>query len=463
MNIKSAGLVLGILLLSVVSNYYAQITGSTTSVTPQQQDSTGIFKVGEDRLVSVDKTDLPLIEPHLAVNPKSPNNLIAGAMVVTKPDLSGLDCATFTSLDGGQTWKRRDFGLVTCADPWLAFMSDGTAVFAVLETTASGEDQLLIYRSKDGGQTWDNKPVNLGAGHDHQTLAVDATDKQFAGSLYVSSGRPIKNKAGKSRSAVYVARSIDGGASFQKPEHVISSNLNYGTQSSVVLSDGTLLVNFADFQRRGDRRRFESPREWLVASTDGGKTFSESLFISETCDSRVGWSSLAVDTSNGKFRDRLYHICGRKQLAGIELRYSDNQGEMWSDPVRIDREGNVTPYARNPTIAISKDGVVGVAWYDARNDPSGSKGIFRCQEIYFTISLDGGKTFLPETKVSSQKSCPLSQQNMQTGLRFPGGGDYMGMVATPEGAFRIMWADNRTGTFQLRTATVNVNSKAETN
>ncbi|HLM61307.1 MAG TPA: hypothetical protein VK308_10915 [Pyrinomonadaceae bacterium] len=48
---------------------------------------------------------------------------------------------------------------------------------------------------------------------------------------------------------------------------------------------------------------------------------------------------------------------------------------------------------------------------------------------------------------------------MQTALRFPGGGDYMGMIATPDGGFRIMWADSRTGTFQLRTATVKVNAK----
>ncbi|HLM61306.1 MAG TPA: sialidase family protein [Pyrinomonadaceae bacterium] len=254
-------------------------------------------------------------------------------------------------------------------------MPDGTAVFSVLEITANDEQQLLIYRSKDGGLSWTDKPVNLGAGHDHQTLVVDTTDKQFAGSLYVASGRPIQNKAGKSRSAVYVARSTDGGVSFQKPEHIISSNLSYGAQSSVILSDGTLLVNFADFQRKGDGR-LESPREWLTASADGGKTFSESLFISETCDARVGWSSLAVDTSNGKLRDRVYHLCGRKQFVGLQIRYSDNQGEKWSGAVRIDREGNATPYIKNPTMAINKDGIVGVAWSDARNDPGEAKSIF---------------------------------------------------------------------------------------
>ena len=234
------------------------------------------------------------------------------------------------------------------------------------------------------------------------------------------------------------------------------SNLSFEAESSVVLSDGTLLVPFVDHQPKGDRRRLERPREWLIASTDGGKTFSESLYISESCDGRGGWPSLAVNASDGQFRDRIYHICAREQFAGIQIRYSDSRGDRWSDPIRIDRPGNVTPYTRNPITTVNKDGVVGVAWYDGRDDPSVAKSIFRCQNIYFTASLDGGLTFLPEIKVSSQRSCPLSPQSTQTALRFPAGGDYMGMVATPEGAFHLLWADSRTGTYQLRTATVTV-------
>ena len=110
-------------------------------------------------------------------------------------------------------------------------------------------------------------------------------------------------------------------------------------------------------------------------------------------------------------------------------------------------------------MAVNKDGIVGVVWYDGRNDPSPIKGSFRCQDIYFTASLDGGETFLPEVKVSTKRSCPVSPQNVQTALRFPAGGEYIGMSATPDGSFRILWSDNRAGTYQLRFATTKVNAK----
>jgi hypothetical protein len=45
--------------------------------------------------------------------------------------------------------------------------------------------------------------------------------------------------------------------------------------------------------------------------------------------------------------------------------------------------------------------VVGVAWYDRRDDPTR-----RCWKQYFTASLDGGATFLPNTPVSTAASCP---------------------------------------------------------
>jgi hypothetical protein len=37
--------------------------------------------VGEERLVSVGGLDAPIVEPHLSIDPRDPNNLIAGAMV----------------------------------------------------------------------------------------------------------------------------------------------------------------------------------------------------------------------------------------------------------------------------------------------------------------------------------------------------------------------------------------------
>lgn len=395
---------------------------------------------GEDLPVPVDVA-LPLVEPWLAIHPADPANLVAAAMA-GHPDGS-YGALVFSSSDGGRSWRKHDPGLRDRAGVRTEFLADGTAVF-----TTGAE----LFRSRDGGRTW--SPPSLVGGQDHPMLAVDGS------SLYLISSGNWKGPSGRSRDAVLAARSTDGGATFSEPGRAVVSNLRYEAHDSVLSSEGALLVGFADYGRPGERRRLERQRDWLLVSEDSGKTFSEPLLISESCDSRGGWSSLALNLSDRLAPpDRLFHVCATAQLDGIELRYSDTFGEIWSAPVRIDRPGNVTPYSRTPAVAVNKDGVVGVAWYDGRGDGGTIKGSFRCTEILFAASLDGGATFLPEVKVSSERSCPASPENVGVALRFPAGGDHMGLAAASDGTFRLLWSDSRSGIYQLRTATVSVSPR----
>jgi hypothetical protein len=62
----------------------------------------------------------------------------------------------------------------------------------------------------------------------------------------------------------------------------------------------------------------------------------------------------------------------------------------------------------------------GVAWVDRRNDSSLKKN-----DIYFTISTDGGKTFQPEVRVTAVNSDPMTSANGKAAERhFSGGGLY---------------------------------------
>jgi hypothetical protein len=65
-------------------------------------------------------------------------------------------------------------------------------------------------------------------------------------------------------------------------------------------------------------------------------------------------------------------------------------------------ETGIPDYRELPVVAINRDGVVGVAWYDHRDDHTG-----RCWKYYFSASLNGGKTFLPNQPVSSAASCSV--------------------------------------------------------
>jgi hypothetical protein len=427
------------------------------SVAFAQETGEKFFTVGGNVLVSAAAAERPLVEPQVVAHPKDPRHLVAVAIVSSEPPHQPqADCAAFTSFDGGQTWAQHNFGISNCGDPWVALREDGSALFAGL--APRGEIRLL--RSTDGGRIWAPVPVDLGRGHDHQTVIVDTSSGPRAGSFYVVSGRMQRNNAGRSLSSVFVARSADGGRTFRPPVDVVASNLNSNTLTPGVLSDGTLVVPYLDFQSNVDDFKstgfLERKRLWVVTSSDGGQTFSHPMFVSEACGSGGGFASLAVDASTGPSRDRLYLTCTNRDRNTIFVHYSSDRGEHWSAPVRANSAASEVIFRRTPSIAVNKDGVVGVTWYERQKD-----GARECQHIYFTASLDGGKTFLPEARVSSAPSCPDTPRNGGSAKRWPAGGDYSGLAAAADGSFHVLWSDSRNGMYQLWSARVQVNAAAK--
>jgi len=428
----------------------------TESAPPDVEPSITIVR--EDHAITTDGVRLPMVEPHLAVDPKDPSHLVAAAIVIKKNDLSVADCAALVSFDGGMAWTRHDFSLLECGDPWVAIAEDGTILLTVMGR-APGQDErpdhVLVFRSDDRGRTW-RGPLSLGTGHDHETIAVDRSAGPYRGSFYIASKNVGEEPGAKTREVAFVARSSDGGRSFQPPTRILLSNLSINTQNPVVLSDGTLVASFGDYLRQTDKGAvwLERERSWVLTSSDGGKTFSVPMLASEACQKSFG--TLAVDPSSGPFRDRLYWICTSDHYENVLLHHSSDRGEQWTKPIRVNQGSGTSPYVRTPSVAVNRDGVVGVAWYDARHAGERYKREFVCLEIYFTASVDGGNTFSPEVKVSSEKSCPMLQQNGEVGWRFPAGGDYMGLAAAPDGQFVLLWADSRREMYQLHTATLKV-------
>lgn len=412
-----------------------------------------VIAVGENVLVSAASAERPLVEPQIVAHPKDPQHLLAVAIVSSEPPHSPqADCASFVTFDGGLTWSRHDFRIENCGDPWVALRDDGTALFAAL----APRGEIRLSRSADGGRTWSPVPVDLGRGHDHPTVIADATKGPRAGSFHVVSGRMRRNKAGRGIASVFVTRSGDGGKTFTPPADFVPSNLNINALTPGLLSDGTLVLPYFDFQSNVEDFKsggfLERKRLWVVTSPDGGQTFSHPMFVSEACTGSGGFSSLAADASSQPTRDRLYLVCANRDRHAVFVHHSADRGERWSEPVRADGAGGEVVFRRTPSIAVNKDGVVGVSWYERRREADRE-----CQHLFFTASLDGGKTFLPAARVSTAASCPDTPRNGGSAKRWAAGGDYSGLAASPDGAFRVLWADSRGGIYQLWTARVGVN------
>lgn len=89
--------------------------------------------IGTNVLVSRGEA-FPHVEPHLAANPRDPNNLVAAAMTFPKPG-RGSRVRAYVSRDGGQRWTSQVLDTASLAsqdDPQVAFAPDGTVYLSHL-------------------------------------------------------------------------------------------------------------------------------------------------------------------------------------------------------------------------------------------------------------------------------------------------------------------------------------------
>jgi hypothetical protein len=156
----------------------------------------------------------------------------------------------------------------------------------------------------------------------------------------------------------------------------------------------------------------------------------------------------------------------------VYISSSADRGKSWSEPQIISPEAPNETSQFLPTVAVNRDGVVAVSWFDTRNSEKQDS-----YEVYVSASLDGGTTFLAPRIVSSAPSNVYGEGNLlptpvffrnahdqirmslvfQNMLqRYPLGGDYLNMVADASGIFHPFWPDSRDGVFEMMTARVKV-------
>lgn len=455
--------------------------------------------VGPNVRVSTAHGDWTHYEIALAADPLDPKRLLGCSMVSTG-ERNQTWTIVYLSTDAGRSWTptRLDDSSSYTVDPACAFGLDGAAYFLSLPAAGDipGEvKRMLLFRSRDGGKTWAS-PLQLHSA-DREYIAVDMTGGQHHGNVYVHANiRDGKNRV------FALFRSVDGGASFaplvaQPAEQGRSGS---GTGNSVVLSDGTWLATTREVavppaQGAGAAAK-SSDRLSLRWSSDGGRTLGPAVIISDwpACPASANanrQAALAVDETKGPFRDRVYVTWPdyRSGHCEILLAASSDKGRTWSRPIVINDEApsDDPATAANhlmPVVAVNNAGVVGVSWYDRRDNPDNHGWWVR-----FSASLDGGETFLPSVRVSSAPYAPTPTDHVAVTTlingggvlapRTPGGllrtsvspapvgyyngGDTGGIAAAADGVFHTFWIDNRTGVQQLWTAPVTVHGKAALN
>jgi hypothetical protein len=468
------------------------------------------ISVGRNVQVSSLNGDRQHWETQVAADPTHPERLIGCSIISpAEKNRSAIDHKTvvYTSSDGGGSWRPTlELGPdLISRDPTCEFGPDGTAYFAAFAFSVSANSpepwesetsikNLFVYRSKDGGQTW-LPPAKLPI-IDRPFLAIGRSTGKYGARIYVSGTGGAKRTDTKRRLTMpTLFYSVDGGITFEDPTYLISDDIHplIGPGNSVALSDGTLVWAFGDLKdyqaslfddQQGipeNKPGHSNARLRVVTSDTGGRSFSEAASISDWYlrfyDRVNSMPSVAVDETPGPFKDRVYVGWSdvRSGRAEILLSSSADKGRTWSKPVVVNddlprsKPGD-GPDDHMPALTVNSAGVVGVMWYDRRDNPDNLGWYTR-----FSASLDGGETFLPSVRVSEapyfldpRKLIVLDQEADARGggtheifmsaFAFMGG-DTAGMAADANGVFHPFWIDNRTGVPQVWTAPVTVIGK----
>jgi hypothetical protein len=466
------------------------------------------IQVGRNVQVSRAHDRLAHNEVLLAADPADPGRLL-GCSMAFDPQRNKTYTIVYASSDGGESWsptlETADLGF--SGDPACALGRNRRAYYMALGWEEGGKVVDPIYRSEDSGATW-SAPLLLHSFHglDREYLSVDNTGGKFDGRVYAHATGWVRPLEGKRQAAdISLFTSRDGGVSFLGPVKRTSVGKRYvlGVGNSVVLSDGTVVMIFGEVNRYWDEEGEDgdvppsTPDKAngtleIVTSTDGGESLETASTVSEF---HMLWpplatsmiASLAADPGSAAFKDRLYAVwpdqrSGRQEIL---LAHSEDKGKSWSKPIVVNDDTPGATPARDhlmPTVAVNKDGIVAVAWYDRRDNPDDLGWWVRLR-----ASRDGGETFLPSVRVSESASAygASEQWTVQAnasggGKKPPGGGPEAkapggpiavtlslnpfqfngghtgGMAATADGRFHPFWVDNRTGTAQLWTAAVTV-------
>ncbi len=447
----------------------------------------------------------------LAVNPADSQHIVE-----VNEEILEQRCEGTASFDGGATWSPAapiapptPFGAElpfarTCHMYQTVAFGSGLNVYAASAAprTAAGVDQrasALVYRSTDGGLTWQPGVVAMSGGtggagggpnYTRPTVAVDPgagpggadrvvlTSRETTG--FANSGPPCPVAACPSlRSTV----SNDGGQTFSPVVQVNAAGTSVQRDASQpVIGRGGVSVAWRTIgygpspSTPGAFVEVPQGSVQVARSTDAGATWSAPVTITDQTASgtfaATAFPRLAADKRN----DNLYVVyigainpispAGGYQGADdfnqpearVWFQRSRDSGATWSFPRQINdstvHPGNQRAEIRHPNVAVARNGRVDIVWNDKRHWFQGLASRLcgslhrpcddpRLSDTYYAYSNDAGGSF--STRRVSDRS-----QNNDIGYDYRNG-VYWGFgpqsVAIGSNKVLIGWMDSREGNF----------------
>lgn len=388
---------------------------------------------------------IPESETYLAIDPHHPQYMVGASNI----DLSGRGQMTYHSADYGSTWGKTELVPTRAnhSDPWTGFDSAGNVYSATLDYT-SNVTAVKFYRSADHGVTWPSQiVVDDSAGNDKELATIDyQTDSACRDQLYVGwdNGKAqYVSSTTAPNSGVFRAKTP-----VQTKGATIACDLAVGPPPSaggrapvytVWTSTAQKQINIS---KSGDCGSSWSGYRKVASTVD-----SYDYGIPAQCNRRaLIYPSIDVDRSTGVRRGWVYVawsdftsvqssgcvLATDANHSNVWLAHSADGGVAWSAPVLVHANLPRVDHFNQWMHVDDTDGAVHLMWRDTRNDPGRKK-----TDIYYTKSVDGGATFMPEARVTTAMSDETTAGSSPDQY-----GDYEGLSAFMSCASPF-WTDRR--------------------
>lgn len=329
-------------------------------------------------------------EPSIAVDPTDSMHKVIGWRQFDSITSNFRQAGYGYTTDGGETWTFPgviDPGVFR-SDPVLDFDADGNFYYNSL--TNVGGYWCNVYRSFDGGATWDNG--TYAEGGDKQWMCIDRSGGLGHGNIYSAWNLFFSICSGD------FTGSRDGGDSFFSciniPDAPRWGTMMVGPDGEVyVAGEGAQIAKSTTLQDPGIAPQFDFSANVNL----GGSTISSS---GPNPGGLLGQVYVGVDASDGPTRGNVY-LCASVDPSGsdpmdVMFARSTDGGQTWSSPVRIndDPAGNGA-WQWFATMSVAPNGRIDVVWNDTRANP----GTY-LSELYYSYSEDAGTTWAPNVAVS---------------------------------------------------------------
>lgn len=388
------------------------------------------------------------VEPHLALNPARPANLIATWQQDRWSNGGARGLVTAASQDGGTTWTRRALPFSRCAggpferasDPWITIGPTGIAQMMSLSITGSvfgggSLSAMQVARSADGGVTW-SAPISLLQDtapffNDKNSMTADPFDANL---IYAAWDRLQQDAGGPA----YFTRSTDTGITWESARAIYDPGRTSQIIGAevVVTTEGDVLYFFTQIDAVGGQSQSSVV---FLRSSDRGQTWGAPVPISRSLTvgtrdpdtgapvrdgallmhAAAGPGVIVVTWQDGRFSN------GARD--GIAFSQSRDGGRTWSEPVQINGAPNFAAFTPQPQVA--NDGTISVGYFDLRANTSDAATL--PAQYWLTRSTDGRNW--TETRLVGPFD--LSKAPMAPGAFV---GDYVGLVAAGSSVLSLL-------------------------